>query len=451
MTTDPTAPVGDWRAFARRRYRPFRLLAVAQGFIGPLAGPAIVIPLLLSLGAHPALATILAVLPVLGTMGQRLLPNLLERTNGNLRGLVVLGATVAEPRGLLLAGIVALNATGIASDAVTIALVALVVGFFGSIGAIAYGSLQSWYQIILPDAERRVVGPRLAGIALGIGSVVLLPLALGMDDLVSGIGVWAYAVPFGVSGVAGLIPAIALRRIPSPGRVRVPRQAPWAQDEDDRLRGLARVLTLASLAAGLAPFLAVYAIAVLGTGPGFAIALSAISSGTLVLASLVVSSRLARGSASRMLRASMLLRGVALLLGLAAHPANPYAPAVLVVIAMAMAAGDTAGQLSANERLFRLATGPEVIAFQSHFVVRYVLAYGGGLLGGSAIMLMGGYPAFAILFGGAGLVRLTASRFTGAPSRSHVGTTTEVHRTVQLPPAEPPGGTADDAARDAPS
>ncbi|HLE59324.1 MAG TPA: hypothetical protein VJA85_06730 [Candidatus Limnocylindria bacterium] len=424
------AALADWHSFGARRYRAFRLLAVAQGFIGPLAGPAIVIPLLLSLGAHPALATLLAVLPVLGTMGQRFLPRLLDRTDGNLRGLVVTAATIAEPRGLLLAGVIALNATGLISNEWAIAGVAVIIGTLGSLAAIAYGALQSWYQIILPDAERRLIGPRLAGIALGIGSVVLLPLAFGMDDLVGGIGVWAYAIPFGVSGVVGLIPAFGLRRLPSPGRVHVPRSAPWAQSEDGRLQRLARVITLASLAGGLAPFLSVYAIAVLGTGPGFAIALSATSSAALVLASLVVSSRLARGSASRLLRASMLLRAGALLLGLAAHPANPLAGVLLLLIAVALAAGDTAGQLSANERLYRLALGPAVIAFQSHFVVRNVLAYGGGTLTGSAVMLFGGYPAFAVLFAGAGLVRLVAARVTEISPVDRVGSGTGVHPAV---------------------
>ncbi|HEX2883955.1 MAG TPA: hypothetical protein VHQ42_05220, partial [Candidatus Limnocylindria bacterium] len=63
-----------WRAFAGRQYRPFHALAGAQGFIGALSGPAIVVPLLLSLEAHPAVATVIAVLPAVGTMAQRWLP-----------------------------------------------------------------------------------------------------------------------------------------------------------------------------------------------------------------------------------------------------------------------------------------------------------------------------------------------------------------------------------------
>ena len=113
---------------------------------------------------------------------------------------------------------------------------------------------------------------------------------------------------------------------------------------------------------------------------------------------------------------------MALFLGLAAHPANPLAPAVLVVVAILMAAGDTAGQLAANERLFRLATGPGVLAFQSHFVVRNVGAYTGGVAASSAVMLLGGYPAFAILFvlaaGPAAWRRARVTEVTAGPRRA---------------------------------
>ena len=411
--------MADWRRFATRQYRPFRLLAVAHGFIGALTGPALTIPLLLALGAHPALATAIAVLPAAGTMTQRWLPAMLDRTDGNLRGLVILLATLGEPRGLLLAAVVAVTAAGWLPSWAAIALIGVVSGLMGALGAIAYSLQQSWYQIILPEDQRRLVAPRLGGIALGIGSVILLPIALTIDGLVATVGLWAYAAPLLVAGLAGLVPLVVLRRLPAPGRIRVPRGMPWGDDSQTRLRRHGNVMTLALLSAGLSPFLSVYAISVLGTGAGFAIAVSAVSSGTLVLASLYVSSHLAGGSSSRLLRRSFLLRGCALLFGLAAAPMNPFAPLVLVLVAILMAAGDTAGQLSANERLMRLATGPGVLAFQSHFVVRNVGAYTGGVAASSVIMLLGGYPAFAILFVAAGVGRFAAARATEvtAPAR----------------------------------
>jgi hypothetical protein len=413
-TTQLLATAADWRQFAARPYRRFRALAVAQGFIGALSGPAITIPLLLALGAHPALATFLAVLPAAGTMAQRWIPLALDRTDGNLRGIVVLLATLGEPRGLLLAAIVALTAAGALPSGVAVALIAVVMGLLGALGAISSSLQQTWYQVILPEDERRLLGPRLGAIALGIGSVVLLPIAVVIDPAVDAVGLWAYVAPLAVAGVSGLVPVVVLRRLPSPGRIRVPRRTAWNDGDHERLRRHGSVMSLALLAAGLSPFLSVYAITVLGTGAGFAIAVSAVSSATLVLSSLYVGSHLRNGSSSRLLHRSFVLRGCALLLGLLAHPANPLAPAVVIGIAILLAAGDTAGQLSANERLMRLATGPDVLAFQSHYVVRHVGAYTGGVSAASTVMLLGGWPAFAILFTAAGLTRFAAARSIGA-------------------------------------
>jgi hypothetical protein len=86
-----------------------------------------------------------------------------------------------------------------------------------------------------------------------------------------------------------------------------------------------------------------------------------------------------------------------------------------------MAAGDTAGQLSANERLMRLATGPGVLAFQSQYVVRTVGAYTSGVTISSLVMLLGGYPAFAILFVAAGTGRFVAARVTEVTRPALVG------------------------------
>jgi hypothetical protein len=190
----------------------------------------------------------------------------------------------------------------------------------------------------------------------------------------------------------------------------VPRRTAWGDDAQARLRKHGQVMSLALLSAGLSPFLSVYAITVLGSGAGFAIAISAVSSATLVLSSLYVSSHLRGGSSSRLLRRSFVLRAGALALGLAAHPVNPLAPAILIGMAVLLAAGDTAGQLAANERLMRLATGPGVLAFQSHYVVRNVGAYTGGVAASSVVLLLGGYPAFAILFALAAGGRLAAAR-----------------------------------------
>ena len=53
--------------------------------------------------------------PPLGTMSQRWLPAMLDRTDGNLRGIVILFATIGEPRGFLLAAVVGLGGAGLAA------------------------------------------------------------------------------------------------------------------------------------------------------------------------------------------------------------------------------------------------------------------------------------------------------------------------------------------------
>jgi hypothetical protein len=60
----------------------------------------------------------------------------------------------------------------------------------------------------------------------------------------------------------------------------------------------------------------------------------------------------------------------------------------------------------------RLATGPDVIAFQSHYIVRNVAGFAGGVLTGSGVLLLGGYPAFAILFVAAAVTRIVAASRT---------------------------------------
>ena len=100
-----------------------------------------------------------------------------------------------------------------------------------------------------------------------------------------------------------------------------------------------------------------------------------------------------------------------------------------ILIAVLLAMGDTAGQLAANERLMRLATGPDVLAFQSHFVVRNVGAYAGGVGASSLVMLLGGWPAFALLFVAAGASRFAAARATEVPEQP---VTTDTQASIRL-------------------
>ena len=125
---------------------------------------------------------------------------------------------------------------------------------------------------------------------------------------------------------------------------------------------------MAAFGAGFGPYLSIYSISVLHLPPSFAILLSAISSAASLVSATVVGGLLARGSASRTLRVSFLMRGSSMLLGLAAFPQNPLAGLIICVVAALAAAGASAGTLSSNERLMRLSPGPDLIRAQGRFV-----------------------------------------------------------------------------------
>ncbi|MDQ3996784.1 MAG: hypothetical protein M3303_07165, partial [Gemmatimonadota bacterium] len=358
----------DWRAFVARRYRTFHRTTLGQGFVGALSGPAIVIPLLLALDAPAPVAAVVATLPVLGSTGQLLVPRLLRATDGNLRGLVLLAAALGETRGFLLLIVTGLAAAGVIPSGVAVPLIAVVVGLAATLAGVHYSVLQVWYQVILPEPERRLLAPRLHGIALGIGAVLLLPTALVIDLFDRYIGLWVFAVPFGVSAVASVVVLVSLRRLPRPGRVHVPPVAEAPVPDPARLARFRQVSALGALGVGLAPYFSIYSMVILGQSAGFAVLLSGVASASAVLTSTAASSLLHHGSASRLQRSAYAVRAGTMAAALLAFPGNPVAPALVIVLVAVLAAGDIAGQLSGTERFFRLTSGSSAIAHQGRYV-----------------------------------------------------------------------------------
>ena len=95
-----------WRAFASTHYRPFQAIAVGQAFTASYASDALFVPLLLRLGAPPALVVVVGAAPVGGAALQAFAPQFLRWLKGDLRRLT-LGLALAEVRGFVLAAIVA--------------------------------------------------------------------------------------------------------------------------------------------------------------------------------------------------------------------------------------------------------------------------------------------------------------------------------------------------------
>ncbi len=428
--------------FAGRRYRPYQGIGVGSAAVFALAGDGLTIPLLLALGAPAALATIIGVLPFTFSAAQLLVPSLLRRTDGNLRGVTLAILVVGETRGFLLAATVLLHVAGLLPAGAAIAAIAAVMSLGGAASAIGGANLMAWYGAILAEPDRRFVAPRVMGITRGLGAALLLPVALGVQAGLTTIGLAVYAAVFLAAGVAGLGELAAVMRLRHPGRVRVAgrgQQPPPSRATRDFIR----IITLAAAGAGFGPYLSIYAISILGATAGFAILLSAVSAGASLVTATVVGGLLSRGSASRTLRLSFILRGGGILLALLAFPGNALAWLVLLVVAAVVSAGASAAVLASNERLLRLTGGVDLIGAQSRFVAGTAAGITVGQMSSAAVLavLPVAFSTFAILMTGSGLMRLilttrievsaTWSTATGAFDIA------ELRRAAKLPPAAP--------------
>jgi hypothetical protein len=111
-----------------------------------------------------------------------------------------------------------------------------------------------------------------------------------------------------------------------------------------------------------------------------------------------------------MQRASFLVRVVGAGLCIAAFPENPAAPMLLAGGSILFAAGYSAGTLATNERLFRMVSGPSIIACQGKFVARNSIAQSAGsAFTAAALALSQSYPVYAGLFAGSAATRIVAS------------------------------------------
>ena len=410
--------MADWRRFSAPRFRTYHALALTQGVVGVLVSFDVVIPFALAIGCPPFIAVLLGVLPLAGGMGQLIVPRLLDRTNGNLRGLTLFFAAISEPRGLYLAALAALVTFGVVTGPLAILALAVVLAITTFVTSIVGANLLAWHQAVLPEAERRLVVPRLLAVSLAIGALLLLPIAAVLDTLYHHIGPLAYALPFTVSGVLGVAEIYVLRRLRHPGRFIVPPEAEAADAlPTPELKRFLKVSATNAFGMGFAPSMSVFAITVVGVTAGFAIAISSIGTLTMVVAAAVAGSRLARGSSTMILRQSFAIRALAMAAPLLAIPGAAFAPVFLIASSMLGAIGFAFGSLAANEKLFRLISGPAVVRQHARFLFQT-----SGSMTVAQIMSAGvvavagpfGFPAFAFLYAGSSVVRVAAWRDAGA-------------------------------------
>ncbi len=421
-----SSAVADWRLFAGR-FRRFAAVGVSQAVVTSLAGDSLTIPLLLALGTPVAAATLIGALPVAGSMAQLGVPWLLRKADGDLRRVTLAILTVGELRGFILCAVTLLSALGVIENQVAIVLIAAVMGIAGAAGTIGGANMQAWYGAVLPEVDRRFVAPKVVASNLGLGSILLLPVALLIQWAFPQYGTVVYAWVFALAGIGGIAELAAVLRLRRPGRVmvhqeRTPadgsagppgRRVPAGGPFSPSLRKFIRIVTIAAFGAGFGPYFSIFVISVLHMPASYAILLSALSSASNLVSSALIGGWLHRGSSSRLLRLSFLLRGGTLLFGLLAFPMNPLAPVIMAVLAVTVSAGYSAGVLGSNERLLRLASGPQLIRAQGRFVAGTAAGTTSGQLFSAAVLaiLPIGFPAFAILFLGSGLIRVALIPF----------------------------------------
>ncbi len=412
------APLRPWVAFGARGNRPYQVISVSQAVLSAFATDSLFVPFLLVLGANPALVMLVGMLPVLGSAAQALMPEALRRTGGNLRGIALALTALGETRGIWFAAVATAVALHAIPDGAAIALVAAIVLIANSGALVAEATLFSWLAIVLPDAERRIVTPKMMGVTAGASAVILLPAGVALGALAPASASWLYAALFAASFLASLPLLRTVARLPHPGRVTIPRVAA-APAPTPALQSFLRGSAWNAAGIGLTPYFGVFAVAVLGMSPGFAVVLSGVWALASLLTGAVVGAVLSQVSSARLLKTAYAVRGAGMVLCLAAFPGNGAAGAVLLAAVTVSAVGYSASVLAQTERLFRLTAGPALVAAQATMTARNAAAFtaGGLLLSGATVLGEGiGFPAWAGMFVASALPRFIAARATDAPA-----------------------------------
>lgn len=411
----PRERAPGWLRFLADHPR-YAAIGLTQAAVFAFATDALFVPFLLVLGVNPAFVSLLGVLPVVGSAAQVLLPRVLHRIHGDIGGLTVALTLAAETRGIWLALVAAGWAAGVFPTPVAIGAVAVIGVAGGSVGLLAETTLLGWINVVLPDRERRVVLPRVMGLATGASAVLLVPSGLVLDGLDAAAAGAGFAVLFGLAGAASLPLLLAVRGLPRPKPVHV-RPDDAAAVHAPALRRFRAAALANSVGLGFTPYVAVFVVAVHGLSPGFAVALAGLWSAAALVTSIGVGSFLAHGSASWVLRVAYLSRAVGLLAVLAAFPGSPVVVPVLLASVALNSFGFNATAIAQNEQLFRLA-GPAAISHQGVFVAQNAATYTAAGVAGTALVAIAervGFGAWAVTFLVAGGARLLAARLTPVP------------------------------------
>jgi hypothetical protein len=104
---------------------------------------------------------------------------------------------------------------------------------------------------------------------------------------------------------------------------------------------------------------------------------------------------------------------------LLAIPGTAFAPVFLIASSMLGAIGFAFGSLAANEKLFRLISGPAVVRQHARYLAQTSGAMTAAQFASAGIVAVAGslgYPAFAFLYVGSSVLRVVAYRRADAPA-----------------------------------
>ena len=372
--------VEQWRLFlGNKTYQNYRRQAVAAGAVQALSGIPIALPLLLILGLSPGLAMIVLAIPLLGPAGQLLMPRLLWLTKGNFRRVTLVFIGLGETIGLWVSPVLLLGAFGF----VSLHLVIFVIIFFclvnGLLSGPGYGNLSLWYRIVLDEKERRFVAPRCTGVTMAISASLLFLAAVLLDPLTHLLAsplanpypnyfLLPFTLLYFLGGLAGLGEILTLRQFVRPGRVLPQVRTSSVFHPSIQIQSFLRVVAFASFGMGLAPYLSLFAIAILHTSAGFAIFLAAVSSGASILASTIAAAILSHHSSSRLLRLSFFVVAAGYGVVILARPNIIEAPNFLILGTLMVAAGGAISRLALNERFIRLIGDSDPLTVSTRFL-----------------------------------------------------------------------------------
>jgi hypothetical protein len=408
----PGTAIGDWRVVWQTEFRPYQALLLQGAVAGPLLSTTLLLPLVLELGLSPGVAWILFLIPSFGVALQAILPTLLRLVGGRLRTLTIASFAISETRGFWFALVLLGHQGGAIDTHGALAWLAAIMVVTGIVGSVTSNNLSVWYGLVLPDADRRRLLPRVGAVSAGLSTVVLWVLT-ALLGTASHVGDDAYIAAFLLGGMASLAGLSGLLGLPDPGRVRVRPQDAGSTavdarriSDDGRFRNFCISSTISAVGGGFMPAVALIALGPLGLPVGFTVLLAALASTLTLVGSGAAATLIAGLSASRVFRGTQVARLVETALILVAVVVPPAAPLLLVAATMMSALTSAVNGIAGSELLYRV-SGDAILANQGRYSALTHGAFSVTSLAASAVIAASATaPVFVVLLGASGALRL---------------------------------------------